>query len=61
MRGLVLGAIRKETFAVSLRVEQLCLHTKQCVVVTVEESVLRTEMENFESQESLVSVTIYRP
>jgi hypothetical protein len=41
----------KETFAVSRRAEQLCLRTKQRVVATVEESVLRTEMENFESQE----------
>ncbi len=38
----------KETFAVSRRAEQLCLRTKQRVVATVEESVLRTEMENFE-------------
>jgi hypothetical protein len=41
----------KETFAVSHRAEQLCLLTKQRVVATVEESVLRTEMENSESQE----------
>jgi hypothetical protein len=41
----------KETSAVSRRAEQLCLRTKQRVVATVEESVLRTEMENFESQE----------
>ena len=35
----------------SHRAEQLCLRTKQRVEATVEESVLRTEMENFESQE----------
>jgi hypothetical protein len=41
----------KQTFAVSRRAEQLCLRTKQRVVATVEESVLRTEMENIESEE----------
>ncbi len=41
----------KQTFAVSRRAEQLCLRMKQRVVATVEESVLRTEMETFESQE----------
>ena len=41
----------KETFAVSRRAEQLCLRTKQRIVATVEDSVLRTEMENLESQE----------
>jgi hypothetical protein len=38
---------------VSHRAEKprLSLRTKQCVVATVEESVLSTEMDNFESQE----------
>ncbi len=50
----------KETFAVSHRAEQLCLRTKQRVVATVEESVLRTEMENFESQEGpVLGPTVY--
>ena len=35
----------------SRRAEQLCLRTKQRIVGTVEDSVLRTEMENLESQE----------
>ena len=35
----------------SRRAEQLCLRTKQRIVATVEDSVLRTEMENLESQE----------
>jgi hypothetical protein len=43
--------VLKQTFAVSRRAEQLRLRAQQCVVATVEESVLRTEMENFESQE----------
>ena len=41
----------KETFAVSRRGEQLCLLTKQRIVASVEDSVLRTQMENLESQE----------
>ena len=41
----------KQTFAVSRRAEQLCLRVKQCVIATVEDSALRTEMENLESDE----------
>jgi hypothetical protein len=41
----------KQTFAVSRRVEQLRLRAQQRVVATVEDSVLRTEMENLESEE----------
>ena len=43
--------VLKQTFVVSRRDEQFRLCVKQRVVVTVEESVLREEMENFESQE----------
>jgi hypothetical protein len=38
-------------FADSVRAEQLRFHSPQCVVVTVEESVLKTEMADLESQE----------
>ena len=41
--------VLKQTFAVSCRAEQLRLCARQLFVATVEESVLRTEMENFES------------
>jgi len=41
----------KLTFAVSRRVEQLRLRAQQRGVATVEDSVLRTEMENLESEE----------
>jgi hypothetical protein len=41
----------KLTFAVSRRVEQLRLRAQQRVVATVEDSVLRIEMENLESEE----------
>ena len=41
----------KLTFAVSCRAEQLRLRAQQRIVATVEDSVLRTEMENLESQE----------
>jgi hypothetical protein len=41
----------KQTFAVSRRVKQLRLRAQQRVVATVEHSVLRTEMENLESEE----------
>ena len=41
----------KQTFVVSLRVEQLCQRVQQRVVTTVEDSVLHTEMENLESEE----------
>jgi hypothetical protein len=41
----------KLTFAVSRRVEQLRLRSQQRVVATVKDSVLRTEMENLESQQ----------
>jgi hypothetical protein len=38
-------------FADSLRGEQLNLHSQQRIVATVEDSVLRTEMSDLESQE----------
>ncbi len=38
-------------FAGSRRVEQLNLRSQQRIVATVEDSVLRTEMAGFESQE----------
>ena len=38
-------------FAVSRRAEQLRLRFQQRIVATAEDSVLRTEMENLESQE----------
>ena len=43
--------VLKQTFAVSRRAEQLRLRAQQRVVATVEDSVLRTEMENLESEE----------
>ena len=44
----------KLTFTVSRRAEQFRLHTQEYIVVTVEDSVLRTEMVRLESQEELV-------
>jgi hypothetical protein len=41
----------KQTFAVSRRAEQLRLRTQQRIIATAEDSVLRTEMANLESQE----------
>ena len=41
----------KQTLAVSRRAEQLRLRAQQRVVATVQDSVLRTEMENLESEE----------
>ena len=38
-------------FVGSRRVEQLTLRSQQCIVATVEDSVLRTEMTDLESQE----------
>jgi hypothetical protein len=38
-------------FVGSLRDEQLSLYSQQCIVATVEDSVLRTEMTGLESQE----------
>ena len=38
-------------YAGSRRAEQLSLHSQQCIVATVEDSVLRTEMSDLESQE----------
>ena len=38
-------------FADSRRTEHLSLRSQQCIVVTVDDSVLRTEMTGFESQE----------
>ena len=40
-----------QTFAVSRRAEKLRLRVQQRVIATVEDSVLRTEMENLESDE----------
>jgi hypothetical protein len=41
----------KTTFTVSHRAEQLSLRVQQRVITTVEDSALRTEMENLESDE----------
>ena len=41
----------KQVFVISRRAEQFRLRTQQRIVATVEDSVLRTEMENLESQE----------
>jgi hypothetical protein len=41
----------KQTFAVSRRAEQLRLRSQQSIIATAEDSVLRTEMANLESQE----------
>ena len=38
-------------FTGSLRAEQLNMYSQQCIVATVEDSVLRTEMTDLESQE----------
>jgi hypothetical protein len=38
-------------FVGSRRAEHLSLHSQQCIVATVEDSVLRTEMDDLESQE----------
>ena len=48
---------------VSRRAEQLCLGTQQRIVATVEDSVLRTEMGDLESQEEddPKSVSWYKP
>ena len=53
----------KQTFAVSRRAEQLRQRVQQRVVATVEDSVLRTEMENLESEEEDASrrVLWYKP
>ncbi len=55
--------VLKMTFLVSRRAEQFRLCVKERVVTTVEESVLREEMENFESQEedTLERVIWYTP
>ena len=45
----------KQTFVVSHRAEQLCQRVQQRVVPTVEDSALRTEMENLESEGEDVS------
>ena len=44
---------------VSLRAEQLCQRVQHRVVATVEDSVLRTEMENLESDEEDVSRILF--
>ncbi len=41
----------RQTFVVSRRSEKLCLRTQQYILSTVEDSVLRTEMDDLESQE----------
>ena len=41
----------KQAFAVSRRAEQLRLRSQQRIIATAEDSVLRTEMANLESQE----------
>ena len=41
----------KLTFVVSRRAEQFRLRTQKRIVATAEDSVLRTEMDNLESQE----------
>jgi hypothetical protein len=41
----------KLMFVVSRRTEQLILRSQQCIVVTVEDSVLRKEVADHESQE----------
>ena len=53
----------KQTFAVSRRAEQLRLRVQQRVIATVEDSALRTEMENLESDEEDTSrrVLWYKP
>ena len=53
----------KQTFAVSRRAEQLRQRVQQRVVATVEDSALRTEMENLESDEEDASrrVLWYKP
>ena len=53
----------KQTFAVSRRAEQLCVGTQQRIVATVEDSVLRTEMGDLQSQEEDApkSVLWYKP
>ncbi len=43
----------KQALAVSRRAEQLRLRSQQRIVDTVEDSVLRTEMENLESQKRM--------
>ncbi len=53
----------KIKFVGSRRQEQLSSRCQQCVVVTVEESVLRTEMADLESQEEDAPkrVLFYKP
>ena len=53
----------KQTFVVSRRAEQLRLRVQQRVIATVEDSALRTEMENLESDEEDASrrVLWYKP
>jgi len=49
----------KQTFAVSLRAEQLRLRVQQRVVATAEDSVLRTQMTSLESQEERMPPDAY--
>ena len=53
----------KESFAVSHRTDQLCQRVHQHVVTTVEDSALRTEMENLESddEDTTMRVLWYKP
>jgi hypothetical protein len=50
-------------FTGSRRAEQLSLHSQQRIVATVEDSVLRTEMADLESQEEDVpkSILFFQP
>jgi hypothetical protein len=50
-------------FADSRHTEQLTLRSQQCIVATVEDSVLRTEMTGLESQEEDApkSVLFFKP
>ena len=53
----------KSRFADSRRAEQLSLRSQQCIVATVEDSVLRTEMVGLESLEvdDPKSILFYKP
>ncbi len=53
----------KQTFAVSRRAEQLRQRVQQRVVATVEDSTLRTEIENLESEKEDTSSRVlwYKP
>ncbi len=48
-------------FPGSRRAEQLSLRSQQCVVTTVEESVLKSEMAGLESQEEDAPASLLQP